>query len=40
MFRNALDDGKVDKMSEHAGLPVLEGAKYIAVALDRARTCR
>jgi len=37
LFRNALDDGKVDKRSEHAGLPVLEGVKLIATRWIRER---
>lgn len=36
LFRNALPDGKVDKMSEHAGLPVLQGAKFLATRWIRA----
>jgi len=37
LFRNMLEDGKVDRVSEHAGLPVLEGVKYIATRWIRER---
>jgi prolyl 4-hydroxylase len=30
VFRNIGDDGRADPMSEHAGLPVTEGVKYLA----------
>lgn len=30
MFRNTLADGRADPMSEHAGLPVTRGTKFIA----------
>lgn len=30
VFRNMLDDGSVDRMSEHAGTPVTKGTKYLA----------
>ena len=29
VFRNALDDGSIDPLTEHAGLPVTAGTKYI-----------
>ena len=37
LFHNALPDGRVDKASEHAGMPVLEGEKFIATRWIRAR---
>lgn len=37
LFRNVLPDGTADKMSEHAGLGVLDGTKYIATRWIRAR---
>jgi len=37
LFRNALPDGKLDKASEHSGVPVLEGEKYIATRWIRAQ---
>jgi prolyl 4-hydroxylase len=30
LFRNTLPDGRADPMSEHAGLPVARGTKYVA----------
>jgi prolyl 4-hydroxylase len=40
LFRNCLDDGSVDPMSEHAGLPVTSGVKYLATRWIRAsRMC-
>jgi prolyl 4-hydroxylase len=38
VFRNALPDGRADQMSEHAGLPVGEGTKYLASRWIRERT--
>ena len=37
VFQNTLDDGRADPMSEHAGLPVVEGVKYLASRWIRAR---
>jgi prolyl 4-hydroxylase len=37
LFRNTLDDGGVDPMSEHCGMPVLGGTKYIASRWIRAQ---
>ncbi|MGQ3100646.1 MAG: 2OG-Fe(II) oxygenase [Sphingopyxis solisilvae] len=37
LFRNTLDDGAVDPMSEHCGMPVLSGTKYIASRWIRAK---
>jgi prolyl 4-hydroxylase len=37
VFRNALPDGRADQMSEHAGLPVGEGTKYLASRWIRER---
>jgi prolyl 4-hydroxylase len=38
VFTNALPDGRADQMSEHAGLPVAEGTKYLASRWIRERT--
>jgi prolyl 4-hydroxylase len=37
VFRNALADGRPDPMSEHAGLPVTRGTKYLASRWIRER---
>ncbi len=37
VFRNALPDGSVDPMTEHAGLPVIAGAKYLYSRWIRAK---
>jgi prolyl 4-hydroxylase len=37
VFRNALADGRLDPMSEHAGLPVTRGVKYLASRWIRER---
>ncbi len=36
LFRNTLDDGGLDPMSEHAGMPVVSGVKYLASRWIRA----
>ena len=38
VFRNAGPDGKADPLSEHAGLPVTQGTKYLASRWIRERT--
>lgn len=37
VFQNALPDGSADPMSEHAGLPVTRGTKYLASRWIRQR---
>ncbi len=37
VFQNALPDGRADPMSEHAGLPVTRGTKYLASRWIRQR---
>ena len=37
LFRNALPDGRADELSQHAGLPVVAGEKFIASRWIRAR---
>jgi prolyl 4-hydroxylase len=37
VFRNTLADGAADPLSEHAGLPVISGVKYLATRWIRAR---
>jgi prolyl 4-hydroxylase len=37
LFRNALEDGRADEMTQHAGLPVVAGEKIIASRWIRAR---
>jgi len=37
VFRNALPDGAPDPMSQHAGLPIAEGTKYLASRWIRAK---
>ena len=37
VFRNTLPDGRADPMSEHAGLPVTRGTKYLASRWIRER---
>ncbi len=38
IFRNVLEDGRPDPMARHAGLPVVQGTKWIATRWIRART--
>ena len=37
VFRNTLDDGRADPLTEHAGLPVISGTKYLASRWIRER---
>lgn len=37
LFRNMIDGGAVDPMSQHAGLPVTQGIKYLATRWARER---
>lgn len=37
VFRNTLDNGRADPLSEHAGLPVISGTKYLASRWIRER---
>jgi prolyl 4-hydroxylase len=39
VFRNALSDRRPDPMSEHAGLPVTKGVKYLGSRWIRERRC-
>ena len=37
VFRNALPDGRADELTQHAGMPVARGEKFIATRWIRAR---